>query len=342
MQRPFHRTAPWLVLVCLAGLAGCGRGPTAQLDLTTLLPGEPEWLVAAELREVRDWDLWHDLEAEGLDRKGTLDRFFEDAGVDPEKDLDRLVAGFTTAEGETGRGCAVVTGRFEPDELAANLCRHGFSAESWRDHTLMIPGPNCQDVHLAIFDGTAVGVAENRQGAAAMIDLLLDGGESLDDHPRLGPLLDRVDRTAPLWGVGLLSPDSLAGMAAGLPVQGLVPSLDNLALTVRMDPALRISGLTILPGPEEATQLAGQLNGYLKLAAGLIQSNPGWFGGGTDDGDETLRLVSGTLDRTTVMAEDSLVRLEVEVPEELLDQAVRTTSPGSPGHPRPVSPPVHP
>jgi hypothetical protein len=343
-RHPIQRPVLPALLVCLtllAGLTGCVRGPVADSDLTTLLPNDPEWLVGLEIQELRSWDRWLELEQQGIHGTASLDRIFEAAGVDPDRDIDRLFGGFRRMEQDTGRLCAIITGRFDPEALAANLEREDFAAESWRDHTLMVTGPE-PDIFVVILDETAIGLAETRQGATGMIDRLLDGGESLEDHAGLGPLLARVDRTAPLWTVGLLAADSLSGLASGLPVQGLIPSLSNLAVSVRKEQTLHLSGLTILPGPDEATQLAGQLNGYLKLAGGLIQSNPGWFGGGTDDGDETLRLVAGTIDGTAITAEETIVRMEVDVPKALLDRAARATSPGSPDSPRPGSTPAHP
>ncbi len=350
---PHHRYTLCILVVCLLTVAGCGRTPTDQLDLTTLLPGEPAWLVSADVPALRSSETWQELQGIWLgapDALVDLDLFMEDAGIDADEDLDRLLAGLYPEGDAPGEFTAILTGRFTRETLLPELEKRGFSAVTHRDQTLIQPpapesaGPGAP-VHLkwygVYFDDTAIGLADTREGAVALIDRRLDGGESLEQHSGFGPLLTEVDRTAPLWAAGLLPADATADLQAELPIQGMLPTLSNLGMSAGVSPQLQLTFVTLLSTAEEATGLAGQLNGWIKLAAGMIQANPQWFEG-VDTGDDTLRLVAETLDKVLVSAAGPAVRLETTIPFELLQQAAQATSPGSPDHPRQESTPAHP
>ncbi len=350
---PLHRYTLLVLVVCLTAATGCGRTPTDQLDLTTLLPGEPAWLVAADIPALRNSETWGDLQGIWLGQPGALadlELFLEDAGIDPDKDLGRLLGGLYPKDEPTGEFTAVLTGRFSLDTLLPELEKRGFAAETHREFTLITPpqpgsagpGPPIHyRWHLVYLDDTAVGLADTREGATGLIDRRLDGGASLDQHPGFGPLLAQVDRTAPLWGAGLLAEDATAGLAAELPVQGMIPDLDNFGFSTRVAPGFQLTCVTLLPSDEEASRLAGQLNGWIKLGAGLIQTNPQWFDG-AEGNEDTLRLVAETLDQVVVSAGGPAVSLVAQIPAELIRKAARATSPESTDPPRQESIPAHP
>lgn len=338
MKNPtsFHRYALWVLVVCLAAAAGCGQTPVDQLDLTTLLPGEPAWLMAADIPVLRQSDVWQELQGLELGLPGVnvdLELFLEDAGIDPEQDLGRLQGALYPRGAPEGGFVAVLIGRFNRETLLPELEKKGFFAETHRKLTLIRPparngegtgAPIHCRWYVVYLDDTAIGLADTREGATGLIDRRLDSGESLELHPGFGPLLAEVDRTAPLWGAGLLSEDAMSGLEAELPVQGMIPSLSNLAFSVRLETGPQLACLTMLPTDEEAARLAGQLNGWVKLAAGLIQTNPQWFEKEPDRGDDTLKLVAETLDQVVVSAGGATVRLEGEIPTELLRRAMRS------------------
>jgi len=318
ISTPIHWYAPWVLVVCLSAAVGCGQTPVDQLDLTTLLPGEPVGLVSAEIPALRDSETWGELQGIWLGQRGV---------------------GLYPGGNPAGEFNAVLTGRFSRETLLPELQERGFSVESHRDQTLVLPpahgiaGPDALVQllwHLVYFDDTAIGLADTREGAAGMIDRRLDGGESLDLHPGLGPLLAQVDRTAPLWGAGLLPEDAVSGLEADLPVQGMIPTLDNLCFSARVTPELHLTCVTLLAGEQEASRLASQLNGWAKLAAGLIQTNPQWFDKEADGGGETLRLVAETLDRVVISASGPAVRLEAVIPTELIREAARSAAADEP------------
>lgn len=339
---PIHRYAPWVLVVCLSAAVGCGQTPVDQLDLTTLLPGEPAGILAAEIPALRKSEIWGELQGIWLGQRGSLvdlELFLEDAGIDPEEDLGRLLVGLYPGGHPAGEFNAVLTGRFSRETLLPELQERGFSVESHRDQTLVLPpargiaGPDAPvqlHWHLVYFDDTAIGLADTREGAAGMIDRRLDGGESLDLHPGLGPLLAEVDRTAPLWGAGLLPEDAVSGLEADLPVQGMIPTLEKLCFSATVTPELHLTCVTLLADEQEASRLASQLNGWAKLAAGLIQTNPQWFDKEADGDGETLKLVAETLDRMVISASGPSVRLEAGIPLELIREAARSTATDEP------------
>lgn len=347
---PLHRYALLVLVVCLAAATGCGRSPTGQLDLTTLLPGEPAWLVSSDIPALRGWEFWPQVEKNWFDSDGLLDRFFEETGIDPDKDLDQMLVGIYQEGNAVGGFTAVLTGRFNRETLVTNLEEQGLHTDSWREYTLICPDatrhtdPGIKGLsgfHLVFFDESAIGIAEGREGATGLIDRLLDGGASLDLHPGFGPLLAQVDRTAPLWGAGLLADETTAEWAAQLPVRGMIPDLDNFGFSIRVAPGFQLTCVTLLPTAEGASKLTGQLNGWIKLGAGLIQANPQWFDR-ADSSDGTLRLVAETLDQVVVSADGPAVSLVAEIPAELIRQADRATSPGPTDPPRQESTPAHP
>jgi len=331
-----------LLVVCLVAAAGCGRAPVDQLDLTTLLPAEPSWVVMADIPALYNWELWPELESYGFDRDGQLNSFFADAGIDPQKDLHLALVGLYPDGHPAGGFNAVLTGRFDQEKLTANLEQHGHRADNWREYTLL--SAEGAGRHVVLFDETAIAITETRSGATAMIDSLEDGGASLHKHSRFGPQLALVDRSAPLWGSGLVDEDAMDGLESQLPVKGMIPSLTNLSFSLRIGTGLGVTCFSLRPDGEDAAQLATQLNGWLKLAAGLIQVNPRWFESSGERSDDTIRLVAETLDQAVVVSEGPVVRLEAAFSAELIRVVARagSTSPGSPDPLPPGSTPAHP
>jgi len=127
-------------------------------------------------------------------------------------------------------------------------------------------------------------------------------------------------------------------------VRGMIPALTNLSFSLSTGTDLEMTCFTLLPDADEAAQLTSQLNGWLKLAAGLIQANPRWFEGSGEGRDDTIRLVAKMLDQAKVVSEGPVVRLEAVFPAELIRAAAPagSTSPGSTGPLPPGSTPVHP
>lgn len=339
-----------MLALWLLAAAGCGRPPVDRLDPATLLPGEPAWVVSSDLHSLQRSETWDDVQ--GLWMSGTgmpaeAEQFLGEAGIDREKDLARLLGGLYGEGAPEGEFTAVLTGRFDPDRLLPALAHRGFTSGSHRELPLYTPpdrpgreGPREYRPYLVYFDETAIGLSDTREGAAGLIDRLLDGGESLEQHPGFGPLLDAMDRSAPLWAAGLLAEEDMAGLESRLPVQGMIPALSNLGISAWPEEGLKLSAVTLLPDAESATKLADRLEGWVKLAAGLLQANPQWFDGGasTGAGDDTLRLVVDTLDTVIVGAADSAVRLEADIPAELIRKGAERaglTSPAPPGPPPP-------
>ncbi len=331
-----------LPVVCLAAVIGCGQPPVDQQDLTTLLPAEPSWVVMADIPSLYNWELWPALEPSCSDRDDLLSRIFADAGIDPEKDLRQALVGLYPDGHPTGEFNAVLTGRFHREALTANLEQNGYRADNWREYTLL----STEDAgrHVVLFDETAIGISDTRSGATAIIDRLEDGGENLQQHPRFGPLLALVDRSAPLWGSGLVTEDAMDGLESRLPMKGMIPSLSNLSFSMRTGAGLELTCFTLLPDGEEAAQLASQLNGWLKLATGLIQANPRWFGNSGENSDATIRLVAETLDQAKVISDGPVVQLDAIFSAALIRETARSefTSPGSPDPLPPGSIPAHP
>jgi len=345
---PAPRIALSLLAVCLLISTGCGRPPVDQLDLTTLLPGEPAWIVSSDLRSLQQSETWHELQGLWMGGSGLpagVEQFLDEAGIDREKDLARLMGGLYDNGTQNVEFAAVLTGRFDRRQLLPALERQGFTIGAHREVPLLTPpdrgghgGPDPDHPFLVCFDDTAIGLAATEAGAAGLIDRLLDGGESLEQHPEFGPLLAEMDRTSPLWAAGLLAAEDMEGLDSRLPMKGMIPALSNLGISAWTEEGLQLSAVTLLADAEAATKLAGQLNGWVKLAAGLMQANPQWFGeAAADADDDTLPLVVETLDKVIVGSVASAVRLEADIPAELLRRAaeqVGTTSPASTGLPR--------
>ena len=97
MHNSINRFVLPALMLCLAALSGCRRPDTATLDLLTLLPGSPTYLVAAEIPALRESEIWQEVREGRLglpEHYIALELFLEEAGIDSESDLDRVLMGF--------------------------------------------------------------------------------------------------------------------------------------------------------------------------------------------------------------------------------------------------------
>jgi hypothetical protein len=115
MLRP-SRLAIAAAVAVLAGTAPTARA--AEVD--KLLPADSEYVVAVNVRQVLDSDIIKKYalgQIKDFLAGGDAQKFLKDLGLDPLKDVDRVVAGASGTDQNDFKGLAIIHGKFNPTKL---------------------------------------------------------------------------------------------------------------------------------------------------------------------------------------------------------------------------------
>jgi hypothetical protein len=112
-------------------LAGCAAGPARAADLDPFLPADTEMVVAVNVRQIVDSDLFKSNvlpdAREALKGMPEVTDVLKDLGFDPFKDLDRVIAA-RPGGADKDRGLIIARGKFDPAKFKAT------AEDAARDH----------------------------------------------------------------------------------------------------------------------------------------------------------------------------------------------------------------
>ncbi len=186
-------------------LAGCNaptrKGGRVDQDLVKFVPPDAVLLMGVDVARLRVTPVYQKYVAQ-LTLPG-VDRFVQETGVDPRKDLDAVLAwsnGNATA--------TMVRGRYRSRDLESRLRARGAERTTYGKYTLY---GNGQSVIAFINESVAVG------GSTSAVKAALDTYDQRRGGlpGTLKPLVDALDPADQLWAVGA---GSLSGM--GIEAQG--------------------------------------------------------------------------------------------------------------------------
>ena len=224
-----------LLAACLT-LSSCQtvlhRSVRIDPALEALIPADTVYLFGANLEQLRRTAIYQQLARIAVPE---LDRFVQDTGVDPRKDLQEVLAC------SNGNGIVtMVRGTFNSHDLEPKMASRGVPTMSWKGHTLYGTG----NTVLAFLAPSIVAA-----GSTSIIESMI-GNSSHGVPDALRPLVDAVPERDQMWAVsagGLPGPkmdsngsSSRLGDAMGMlrGIQSVVVGADyskGLNLTARLD-----------------------------------------------------------------------------------------------------------
>jgi hypothetical protein len=233
----------------------------------------------------------------------------EKLGLDPERDLDRvIIAGRDPGGVKKDPGLAIVTGRFDRYKLGRAAEEHaGVTTKNHEGTSLYLYNEGGKGATAVAFlddDTLALG---SQSAVEAVITNRAGGTGGLRANPKLLALIEGIKPGSTFWVAGdqsLLSrmPHAIPGGAGGSGMQ--LPSLRSMVVTGDLDPvvALQITGETV--DAAAAQSLADIVRGLVAMASLQAQQKP------------ELRQLASAVSVTT-QAERVLVN--ARFPYELLD-----------------------
>ncbi len=233
----------------------------------------------------------------------------EKTGINPERDLDRIVI---AGRGRSGPEAplALVLGRFDRQKLGRTIEAERKGQVTWKD----VEGTTVYLFREGDKSGTAVAFLDDRavligpaEGVETAIGNRVRGAQGLLGNATLTALLEKLRPGAAFWMVGdqsLLAnlPRNMTG--PGGDTQVTLPALRSLSVTGELDPLLAVSVTGEAADAAGATNLADVVRGFVALAALQAGQKP-----------ELKDLASAI----TVATDQNRVLVNARIPYETLD-----------------------
>jgi hypothetical protein len=257
-----------LLLVLVAGGSGCRRA-RAPDSLLSRLPRATTFVASVDLARVRATPLWSRISAqaeESPEDKKSLQKLTERTGLDPLRQIHRIVAAFPDNARSSGQFALVIDGEgFDEQRLVAYAREQGAKLEARPRgrRTLWVSGNTA-----GFFLGPTRFVLGASGWAEAMADLADGGRGSAEDNAELARLVERVDRGRALWFAALVPSDLRQALIAD-PKQRSAGSVARLAAAADLgnaaDAQVRVARIqsTVRESKRNAKMLMMGLGPYL-------------------------------------------------------------------------------
>lgn len=284
---PRLRLRPLLVgiVLCLIPLALLVWHLLRPPAIVRLLP-ESQAIFYADLRPLR---LLLHPEQHLPARSPDFQRFVDETGIVPERDLDRAAFGINPRADPAGPNgpvawTEILALHFDPARLERFLRSLRPATESYAGHTIfLIPiQPTADAAPSRTLRVTMLGpgvLALSNEPTPEQIHLILDHDRAPFSSPSpsvLGTYFPDVPRLAPAWGIGRIGlPFAEAGQLSVFGLDVPVPPDQPMILSLRYLAGLQLRVEAITPSPDAALQEAGAIASLLSVARVLASAQPG-------------------------------------------------------------------
>jgi hypothetical protein len=232
--------------------------------LLARFPRGTTFVAAVDLARVRSTPLWSRVSAQAEespeDRK-SLQRLAERTGLDPLKQIQRIVAAFPDNARQSGQFALLVEGEgFDEQRLVAYAREQGAKIETRtrNGHTLYASGSTS-----AFFLGRTGFVLGGGGWAEAMADLVGGGKGSAAENPEMVRLVERVDRGRALWFAAVVPPDLRQSLLAD-PKLASAGSVSRLAASADLGPGLNADLVADLSNAADAAALVARIQATVR------------------------------------------------------------------------------
>ena len=222
-------------------------------------------------------------------RSPDFQRFIDQTGIVPERDLDRAAFAINPRDDSSGPNGPVAwteifIGRFNTSRLERFVRSLNPGMEPYAGHTIFsIPiQPSAEVSPSRLLRVTVLRpgmIALSNEPTPEQIHLIIDHDRTPLPSPSpslLTTYFPRIPRLAPAWGIGRIGlPFAEAGQISLFGLDLPIPPDQPMVLSLRYLSGLQLRIEAIAPSPDIALQQAGAISGLLSVARVLASAQPG-------------------------------------------------------------------
>jgi hypothetical protein len=201
------------------------------------------------------------------------DKIEAELGINFERDIDSLVAGFTGTEPGPDNGLMLVRGRFNFTTIEALAVQHGAAVEEYRGKRMLISTGDSRDTSgggASHFDGGVAFLEGDllALGEAGALRRAIDAGATRQDvttNADLMRFVSQIDQTSNAWIVGRFDAVS---ESASLPaeVRDRIPPVQWIAASARLNGGIQATLKAETRDDQSGEQLRDVVRGALAAA----------------------------------------------------------------------------
>ena len=181
--------------------------PAIAADLLSLVPEKAVAVGMVDMDDLRSSPVTSRLfdDTDRITTEGEARRFLEDAGLDPARDVDRVMIAVSPAENDSSDGSILVAaeGRFDVSRLSAAVAREGAIPQPAHGKTyFVLPNDADDEDHRAgavAFVSGSLSILGTESAVTDALGALARGGTDFRSASPIGRDLRLVDRSASAW-----------------------------------------------------------------------------------------------------------------------------------------------
>jgi hypothetical protein len=277
MLRPSRLGLAAAVAVALAGTAPTARA--AEVD--KLLPADSEYVVSFNVRQILDSEIIKKYALGNIKdflEGGDAQKFLKELGLDPLKDIDRVIVGASGTDQNDFKGLGVIRGKFNPQKLYAAAeaqtkkdADHFSLVKDGQDVMFKYQPDDGVPMYGTVIDNTTLVLASDKKLVSTA---LAGGGAKSAINKDLAALVSRMDEKSSLF-VCLLTKDKLdklrlpqGGAPAGLKDQ--LGKMDTVTAAIRVSADISFEASLGMADDKSADDMGKTVEDGLTQVKGLL------------------------------------------------------------------------
>jgi len=259
----------------LALAAVVAAGPARGADADPLLPADADVVVSVNVRQALQSDIVKQYAMESLKKalqENDAQKLLRDLGLDPLKDLDRVVVGGSGKDETDMKYLVIIHGTFDPEKLykAAEAqtrkdADHYALVKDGKDVMFKYTPDNGNPYYATVVDDKTIILSGDKKGISTA--LAVPAKSKADLGREMNALVKGMDDKATLWAVALTNGrlDKLKGPAANPAVAGQLANLQSLSTVVRVEKDVTLNITLGMKDNAAAEETGKTLGGLLRL-----------------------------------------------------------------------------
>jgi hypothetical protein len=272
----------------LALAAVVTAAPTRAAEPDRLLPPDSDIVVSVNVRQALESDIVTKYALKSLQNKlqdKDAQKFLRDLGLDPLKDVERVVVGMSGKDETDFKYLVVVHGNFDPEKLygAAEAqtrkdADHFALVKDGKDVMFKYTPDNGNPLYGTVVDSKTVILSGDKKGITTA--LAVPAASKADLGREMNALVKGMDDKSTLWvaalSSGRLDKVKLKGPAANPGIQSQLANLKTATLVLRVEKDINLNvdlGMKDDAAAEEAGKTVGELLQTVKGALPFLAAN---------------------------------------------------------------------
>ena len=251
-------------------------------DPDKLLPEDSEFVLSVNMKQIVDSDIIKKYALEQLKQAlqgADAKKFLTDLGLDPLKDVDRLVMGGAGKDATDGHGLVIIHGKFDAEKLfkAAEAQTkkdpdHFTLVKDGKDVMFKYQPDNGNPAYATVVDDTTVIVGSDKK---IVTTALAVGSKKPNLSKDLSGLIAKQDDKASLWMVGVTKDklkDAKLPKGGGIPanIQGQLEKMETVALVIRVTEDVSLDVTIGMANADAADDLGKTIDDGLQQIKGAV------------------------------------------------------------------------